>query len=657
METISKKISLEPYITRFPLCYPCLYAGEVVYLDPDSNEAKYVANYGKIPLGVRLSDTSYMTDGSYSALTEEYSAFTESYSARTLSYQTLQDWFITMIDYRSNLYSNSCHGKFENMTDYYKRTYGDDYNSSYSEEQDFLYKSIGGDSFYKWLIDNYFITLDLYEVYDEITHPEITSVYSYEEWFDIVANIGTNRIYYPFALQLLGKMEVYHNEYSETCETIEDCKFVENCCDCVDYFSFGGDEMYQLLSSWVESAKEKINENNSIVRGLGEDKKILYPNVNLNVLLKTKIEDFGEFVPCVTEFETGHTYYNGNITIYDSDVWILSAETEYNSVIFDKSKWARYYDYYMSKEENSWECIDVSEMPDGSGRTVSSLDSFIRPEETIDGLGNVLPGYFLPNAISKFVQPAEMSLLELMYVPGTYANASISEYNGAVTENVYEGDVLWSVKFFCRDWDGNIVDSTVYCVFEGDDVMSGMSACMSSADEHNSDSGLTPTDGIIYADFTYYKGCTFTFDSNGKININDETYIKCVEHCKLSEEVCQYHMSNTESYPLRYYNVIQDVESVYLAEQDKYVTVKLCDFYFKPSVFTFEKKVMCPVFRKEELLGFSDVEKTKDNIYIDRGYATALDRHLRIGEITNYEQLEKYGNGIFQMFDSNEELV
>ena len=45
------------------------------------------------------------------------------------------------------------------------------------------------------------------------------------------------------------------------------------------------------------------------------------------------------------------------------------------------------------------------------------------------------------------------------------------------------------------------------------------------------------------------------------------------------------------------------------------------------------------------------MENPVDNIYIDRGYATVLDRHLRIGEISTYEQLEKYGNGIFQMYD------
>jgi hypothetical protein len=63
-----------------------------------------------------------------------------------------------------------------------------------------------------------------------------------------------------------------------------------------------------------------------------------------------------------------------------------------------------------------------------------------------------------------------------------------------------------------------------------------------------------------------------------------------------------------------------------------------------------------PLLRKEELLPFWNTESPVDNIYIDRGYATALDRHLRIGEVGNYEQLEKYGNGIFRIFNADEDI-
>jgi hypothetical protein len=64
-----------------------------------------------------------------------------------------------------------------------------------------------------------------------------------------------------------------------------------------------------------------------------------------------------------------------------------------------------------------------------------------------------------------------------------------------------------------------------------------------------------------------------------------------------------------------------------------------------------------PLIRFEEFLPYQNVENTVDNIYIDRGYATALDRHLKMGEISNFDELEKYGNGAFQIFNSDEEVV
>ena len=51
------------------------------------------------------------------------------------------------------------------------------------------------------------------------------------------------------------------------------------------------------------------------------------------------------------------------------------------------------------------------------------------------------------------------------------------------------------------------------------------------------------------------------------------------------------------------------------------------------------------------------LENLTNNIYIDRGYATVLDRHLRLGEISSLEALEKYGNGSFNLINLEEETV
>jgi hypothetical protein len=40
-----------------------------------------------------------------------------------------------------------------------------------------------------------------------------------------------------------------------------------------------------------------------------------------------------------------------------------------------------------------------------------------------------------------------------------------------------------------------------------------------------------------------------------------------------------------------------------------------------------------------------------DNIYIDRGYATVIDRHLKVCEVNSLDELITYGNGSFEVID------
>lgn len=48
-------------------------------------------------------------------------------------------------------------------------------------------------------------------------------------------------------------------------------------------------------------------------------------------------------------------------------------------------------------------------------------------------------------------------------------------------------------------------------------------------------------------------------------------------------------------------------------------------------------------------LGISFVANNNDNVYIDRGSATAFERHLRLSEVDTLQDLEEYGNGMFLM--------
>lgn len=668
MQTIIRKVSLGPLITRYPVCYPSIKDGEITYLSPDSFDEIKNAHYGYIPLGVNGS-----VIGSYSDFTEEMG---EAYNGMTISYYTLQKWMNEFEDYYRLIRSDECHGEFDNAVDYYERTYPDGYDASEAERIDYTFRMHGGSNFYEWLIDNYFVMLDFIREYN---NGNVIGC-SYSEWSEYVGNLGCDRMPFPAAVKLLGELERMYGQYSGTTE----CVKTSECCECVYYKDMGGDIMYKCVSSWMKRIRRNITSVNTIIKRLSEgDLKRLIPNTFINFHLSEKIEDLGVLVSFSQEFVPGRTYFKGEVCDYSGTTYVMVSDTDYNKPYFvvkdgNDTYWKEYYDVYLVEHEDEAD-VDYSKLSPISGRTVSSLDSFMRKVNTVDEVGNVMHGHFNPKKESFFIQPAENTLLGFMYDPGTCSNM---ERLSGTTEDypdmqLYQCDFLDSIDFFYRDFEGNIISNTVVHAGIGDDVNEKILECKTSG-------STVSNTGIMYADFNYYKesvvilsgitsedvslidiqhGSTqseeesVTYQGVRCIRLDEYCDIKCVDHCTVEEAVCTYHLSRTESYPLRYYKVNMNVENRYSDEYQRYVNVNMCDFIMDLSKTGNRRHNAAPMLRKEELLPFVNAEKPVDNIYIDRGYATALDRHLRIGEIGNYEQLEKYGNGIFQIFNADEEIV
>ena len=54
-------------------------------------------------------------------------------------------------------------------------------------------------------------------------------------------------------------------------------------------------------------------------------------------------------------------------------------------------------------------------------------------------------------------------------------------------------------------------------------------------------------------------------------------------------------------------------------------------------------------FREEYQMGVSFVANNNENVYIDRGSATAFERHMRLSEVDTLQDLENQGNGMFKL--------
>jgi hypothetical protein len=53
--------------------------------------------------------------------------------------------------------------------------------------------------------------------------------------------------------------------------------------------------------------------------------------------------------------------------------------------------------------------------------------------------------------------------------------------------------------------------------------------------------------------------------------------------------------------------------------------------------------------KEEYLFGITSVPEVKNDVFIDRGTTSVLDKHLRLSEISNIGELEEYGNGFYKL--------
>ena len=643
MQKITHTISLEDFKTRFPLTYPSVANGQYSFVTKQSLNQFSNANYNTIPLGI----DEEICGTKYENFTHKMG---ELYGGKVIDYITLNKWYGEFLDYYKLLYSNECHGPYSSATHYYNsidKTTQPAYAMYGQMDEDF--NEHGGDLFYRWLTKYYFISLDFMNEYFVALDDGVEIKKSPREWLSCVNNLPNSIMYYPDVCEFYGIISVWNQKFSGNTSISDD-----DCCDYADYENYGGNDLYLILKNWIEKESAIIGRMNSLVN---TKLKVLTPLININLPLKKKVEDLGNFVSFSKEFVLGKEYSPGNVCTYNDNVYILMngigfVKNETTGLVeFDKENWMVYSDYYRILHPD--EFIDIARQPQLSGRTVSSLDSFERTTETVDNIGNILDGYFEPSKESNFMQPAENTLLDLKYEIGKAVNTNLTNISGQ-----YVGDLLYSIVFYYKDYSGEIIVETITDCYEGDNILDSISNCQSKAIK----CGKT-FDETIHADFTYYKGCTYQY-INGIASLvkkgdkdNRIFGVKCIDHCTLEMQTGSYWLSYNESYPIRYYKVNKDVKETYSNEKRVNVEVAMCDWFLEPAIYEDNGSVISPAIRKEELLGYTMPETLTNNIYIDRGYATVLDKHLRMGEISSLEALEKYGNGSFNLINLEEETV
>jgi len=86
-----------------------------------------------------------------------------------------------------------------------------------------------------------------------------------------------------------------------------------------------------------------------------------------------------------------------------------------------------------------------------------------------------------------------------------------------------------------------------------------------------------------------------------------------------------------------------------IQKDDKRVSIPTTSFRFISEGLNQTNTSLSAITKEEYLFGKISRPEVQNDVFIDRGKNSVLDKHLRLSEIRNIKGLEKYGNGFYKL--------
>ena len=79
------------------------------------------------------------------------------------------------------------------------------------------------------------------------------------------------------------------------------------------------------------------------------------------------------------------------------------------------------------------------------------------------------------------------------------------------------------------------------------------------------------------------------------------------------------------------------------------IRIPKTEIFYRSQGFNITNGLLTPIFKEEYLFGITNTPEIQNDVFIDRGRNTILQRHLQMGDITNNAELVNYGNGFYKI--------
>lgn len=447
------------------------------------------------------------------------------------------------------------------------------------------------------------------------------------------------------------------------------------CCECEEYERMGGDKMIDLLKGYIEEANSIAKEFYSYI---SDNELKLHFNINLN----TTYNDIGLLSEYIDNWEAGVKYNPGDLVFYQENSYVCTKETtgywdeETETLLFPykingnddnncfelikniakdnpiPSDADEYETYYGDKfEDKNTEGIDVMGDIVISGNTDSKLKSLRRYKSYTDVNGNELrPDYgydwlfyyrigMVTNYstlnddlgnISFDEEPVEGEVCKTLYAYGdAIINITIPEDNAKngkfelKIEYIIGAHLVATCVEIKTDDDGNKIYKFEDFKIDEEDVYHGVKY----VDTYNfeTDSEIAEDFLIITEDGT---NTVVTGVDTAKFNeyVNGET----------SSDNKKYEFITSKSMQTHDKNINGSIATVASIISEFNVTVK------NETDYEYNR-----IFRTDYYNGITYDPNTNVDVFINRGNAAAIEKHIKLGEIKTLDDMLLYANGSF----------
>ena len=615
--------------------------------------------------------------GTYSFLTSDFTT-NEDYSTASVSYNTYNSHSGTVVTYdgKPMILSSGSGSTFDSkfMEKSFDANGWKDYSVMHFEKNATLEASTPSEYWYAYKDDGTFVTgtsrqavKDLLNTYHPLT--TVQEVFYDGELYPIFESeygIYSGNPYLDGNCYIVERDEITNTPYVSVNGAIVYATLVDDRTYKFDFF----DKTYPLPPS--------SGDKGSFITIDGK-------NINIGSGATFEYNGYiGYVITHVGQIGTDTYYYNSESKILSQNVSSMLVSVSSSVCYVEGDFLVEVYpeeDYPEDAKPKRGDIIIVGTCP-------SILKSLESSDLLIDDIGNMIHGLYDVSSF-KTQQPPSGTVLELSYQVGNTNN--VKQFSKTVTDDS-KSETLPYNSFI-----GDIIDSMVFyfdCEDKEERNKTRVTATTSSLDaikasiEKKSDTVIYLSDDIS-CDITYYKGATLKRDKGSDKLYRDTGTtkyegIKCTETVRFPLKTVTYylekqngnvtpmgendHSNSSVGYPIYVYELEQDITMIESDTYDTLYPTPLSNFEMKTCVWNgsswttdkyddFEKGNgvnAFPVFMEEYSLHMSAPQSVSGDIYINRGVNAALDKHLRLGEVTSLEALTQYGNG-FYLIQNDEE--